>query len=381
MNGPTNGGRERAYQALRESEELHRATLSNISDAVFLADDTGAFTFICPNVDVIFGYAPDEVQAMGGMSQFLGEGLFDPADLESRGEIRNVEREITSKTGERRTILVHFKRVSIQNGTVLCTCRDVTELRQAERQLAAAQIDLAHAARLALVGELTASVMHEIGQPLMAILANAAAGLRYTKDRPELNQIFDEIERAAADAAQIIERQRTLVRKRPLERQPVDMNAIAADVMHLVAADAYRRRVTLSAELAPVLPALSADRVSLQQVLLNLIMNAMDAVEGNADGARQVAVRTSCEADVVAIEVRDTGHGIPADHLPKIFDAFFTTKEQGVGLGLAVSRSIVEAHAGRIWAEDLAGRGATFRLALPIRPAGPVAAVSGALSD
>ena len=381
MNGPTNGGRERAYQALRESEELHRATLSNISDAVFLADDTGAFTFICPNVDVIFGYAPDEVQAMGGMSQFLGEGLFDRADLESRGEIRNVEREITSKTGERRTILVHFKRVSIQNGTVLCTCRDVTELRQTERRLAAAQIDLAHAARLALVGELTASVMHEIGQPLMAIVANAAAGFRYTKDRPELNEIFDEIERAAADAAQIIERQRTLVRKRPLERQPVDMNAIAADVMNLVAADAYRRRVTLSAELAPVLPALSADRVSLQQVLLNLIMNAMDAVEGNADGARQVAVRTSCEADVVAIEVRDTGHGIPADHLPKVFDAFFTTKEQGVGLGLAVSRSIVEAHAGRIWAEDLAGRGATFRLALPIRPAGPVAAVSGALSD
>ena len=130
-----------------------------------------------------------------------------------------------------------------------------------------------------------------------------------------------------------------------------------------------------------MLPALSADRASLQQVLLNLIMNAMDAVEGNADGARQVAVRTSCEADVVAIEVRDTGHGIPADHLPKMFDAFFTTKEQGVGLGLAVSRSIVEAHAGRIWAEDLAGRGATFRLALPIRPAGPVAAVSGALSD
>jgi len=381
MNGPTNGGRERAYQALRESEELHRATLSNISDAVFLADDTGAFTFICPNVDVIFGYAPDEVQAMGGMSQFLGEGLFDRADLESRGEIRNVEREITSKTGERRTILVHFKRVSIQNGTVLCTCRDVTELRQTERRLAAAQIDLAHAARLALVGELTASVMHEIGQPLMAIVANAAAGFRYTKDRPELNEIFDEIERAAADAAQIIERQRTLVRKRPLERQPVDMNAIATDVMNLVAADAYRRRVTLSAELAPVLPALSADRVSLQQVLLNLIMNAMDAVEGNADGARQVAVRTSCEADVVAIEVRDTGHGIPADHLPKVFDAFFTTKEQGVGLGLAVSRSIVEAHAGRIWAEDLAGRGATFRLALPIRPAGPVAAVSGALSD
>ena len=368
MSDPTNGGRERAYQALRESEELHRATLSNISDAVFLADDAGEFTFICPNVDVIFGYVPDEVQAMGGLAQLLGEGLFDRAELESRGEIRNVEREITAKNGERRTILVHFKRVSIQGGTVLCTCRDVTELRQAERRLAAAQSDLAHAARLALVGELTASVMHEIGQPLTAILANAGAGLLDTQDRPQLSEIFDEIGRAAADAAQIIDRQRTLVRRRPLERQPIDVSAIAADVLHLVAADARRRRVTLSAELAPALPAVSADRVSLQQVLLNLIVNAMDAVEGNADGERQVALRTSHDGDIVEIEVRDTGHGIPAHHLPKVFDAFFTTKEQGVGLGLAVSRSIVEAHAGRIWAEDGAGSGATFRVTLPIQP-------------
>lgn len=110
MSGDTNGGRTRAYQALRESEELHRATLSSISDAVFLADEDGAFTFICPNVDVIFGYAPDEVQAMGRIAGLLGDDLFERADLAARGEIRNVEREVTSKTGERRTVLVHLKR-------------------------------------------------------------------------------------------------------------------------------------------------------------------------------------------------------------------------------------------------------------------------------
>jgi PAS domain S-box-containing protein len=127
MSGSSsNGGRERGYEALRESEELHRATLSSISDAVFLVDDAGAFTYICPNVDVIFGYVPDEVQAMSRLGRLLGENLFDPAELVARGELRNIEREVTAKSGERRTVLVQLKRVSIRGGTVLCTCRDVT---------------------------------------------------------------------------------------------------------------------------------------------------------------------------------------------------------------------------------------------------------------
>ena len=176
MSEPTNGGRERAYQALRESEELHRATLSNISDAVFITDDAGRFTFICPNVDVIFGYVPDEVQAMARISRLLGENLFDPAQLAAQGEIRNIEREITSKSGGRRTILVLLKAVSIQGGTVLYSCRDITERRHAEDELRVARQDLAHAGRLALVGELIASIAHEINQPLASITANASAG-------------------------------------------------------------------------------------------------------------------------------------------------------------------------------------------------------------
>jgi PAS domain S-box-containing protein len=133
MSEPTNGGQARAYRALRESEELHRATLSNISDAVFLTDDDGLFTFICPNVDVIFGYVPDEVQAMMRISGLLGENLFDHAELTARGEIKNIEREITSKTGERRSLLIHLKKVSIQGSTVLYTCRDVTERKRGGR--------------------------------------------------------------------------------------------------------------------------------------------------------------------------------------------------------------------------------------------------------
>jgi PAS domain S-box-containing protein len=134
MSGPSNGGRARAYEALRESEELHRATLSSISDAVFLSDDDGVFTYICPNVDVIFGYVPDEVQAMGRIANFLGDNLFDLTELIAKGELRHIEREVTAKSGERRTVLIQIKRVSIKNGTVLFTCRDITELKQAERR-------------------------------------------------------------------------------------------------------------------------------------------------------------------------------------------------------------------------------------------------------
>src|SRR5262245_33579171 len=114
MGGPGNGGREQAFEALRDSEELHRATLSSISDAVFMADDTGQFTYVCPNVDVIFGFTPDEVRAKGSLGAFLGHDLFDPKELDSKGEIQNVEREVTAKSGAQRTIFIHLKRVAIR---------------------------------------------------------------------------------------------------------------------------------------------------------------------------------------------------------------------------------------------------------------------------
>ena len=371
MSDPTNGGRAQAFQALRESEELHRATLSHISDAVFLTDDEGAFTFVCPNVDVIFGYVPDEVRAMGRISALLGENLFDRAQLIARGEVRNIEREITAKSGARRTLLVHLKAVAIQGGTVLYSCRDITELKHAEEELRASRLDLTHASRLALVGELMASIAHEINQPLTSILTNAAAGLRRiggdagTVERTELREILTDIHEESRLAGDVIARVRALASKRQPERSALDVNDVAGDILRLVAGDARRRRVTLSTEVVPALPAVDGDRVSLQQVVLNLVLNAMDALDQEATDERRVVVRTRRVADGVEIAVSDTGHGIPADRLPRLFDAFFTTKAEGLGLGLAIARSIVEAHGGRIWAEDHGGRGATFRVSLP----------------
>ena len=372
MSEGTNGGRAQAFQALRESEELHRATLSSISDAVFLTDDEGAFTFVCPNVDVIFGYVPDEVRAMTRISRLLGEGLFDPAELAAQGEIKNIEREVTSKTGERRALLIHLKKVSIQGSTVLYTCRDVTDRRHAEEELRAARLDLAHASRLALVGELVASIAHEINQPLTSILSNASAGLRRlpapttTDDPKELREIFADIRDQGRRAAAVIERVRALAGKRPLERQALDINEVVGEIVTLVRGEARRRGVTLQAELGSSLPPIDADRVSLQQVMLNLMLNAMDAMDQLEPRDRRLVVSTRRQDDAVEVAVRDTGHGIPADRLPRLFDAFFTTKKEGLGLGLAIARSIVEAHGGRIWAEDHGGRGATFRLTLPL---------------
>jgi PAS domain S-box-containing protein len=371
MNEPTNGGRARAYQALRESEELHRATLSNISDAVFLTDDEGLFTFICPNVDLIFGYVPDEVQAMARISRLLGENLFDRAQLTTNGEIRNIEREITAKSGARRTVLVHLKAVAIQGGTVLYSCRDITELKHAEEELRATRLDLTHASRLALVGELMASIAHEINQPLTSIVSNAGAGLRWMDSGAppdagaELRDILSDIRDEGRLAAAVVERLRALAGKRQPERRALDVNEVAGDILRLVGGDARRRHVTLSTEFVPALPAVDGDRVSLQQVVLNLVLNAMDALDEEATDERRVVVRTRPLNAAVEVAVSDTGHGIPADRLPKLFDAFFTTKAEGLGLGLAIARSIVEAHGGRIWAEDHGGRGATFRLTLP----------------
>jgi PAS domain S-box-containing protein len=365
-----NGGRELAYRQLRDSEDLHRATLTNISDAVFLTGDDDRFTFVCPNVDVIFGYSPDEVNALERIGKLLGDGLFDRADLATRGEIRNIEREVTVKSGETRTILVHVKAVSIQSGTVLYCCRDVTELKSAEEQLRTLRADLTHVSRLALVGQLIASITHEVKQPLTAILANAGAGQRILSQAAEhpysgeLREVFDEIEGESVLASEVIGRLRALARKKPLTLQPLDVNSLVQETLRLVDADARRRRVTLVAELEPDLPPVNADRVCMQQVLLGLVLNAMEAMDESAGSPRQAMLATRLNDRAVEVSVSDTGHGVASAHMPKLFEPFFTTKSEGLGLGLAIARSIVEAHAGRIWADGGDG-GAAFHVALP----------------
>jgi PAS domain S-box-containing protein len=242
---------------------------------------------------------------------------------------------------------------------------DITDRKRAEE----AQRDLAHASRLAVVGQLTAVIAHEVTQPLAAIMSNADAATRLLDanrlDTQEFRDILVDIRDSDRRADEAIRRIRALLSKREMQRQPVDVNATAADVVHLVAGDALRRRVHVRTSFDPELPAVSADRVHLQQVLLNLIVNAMDAMEETPETAREVTVVTKSHArGGVEVEVRDRGCGIPDEQLRHVFESFFTTKKEGMGMGLSIARSIVEAHGGKIWAEPVEGGGTTFRFVI-----------------
>jgi signal transduction histidine kinase len=238
------------------------------------------------------------------------------------------------------------------------------------REAGEADRRLAHAQRLAVVGELTASIAHEINQPLGAMYNNAeAAEMLLDLEHPpldDLRQILADIRRQDLMASQVVRRMRTLLARHELEMAGVDLNDAIGEVLHLIAGDARRRQVVVASDFARVLPAVQGDRVHLQQVLLNLALNGMDAMAAVPDSRRRLVVRTARIDDrFVEVAVSDSGHGIAAGDEPRLFDSFYTTKKEGMGLGLSIARSIVQAHNGRIWAENNAAGGATFHVALP----------------
>jgi PAS domain S-box-containing protein len=244
--------------------------------------------------------------------------------------------------------------------------RDITDRKRAEE----ADRRLAQTGRLALLGELTASIAHEVNQPLGAILSNADALemlLESTRARPEeIRAILADIRREGLRASDVIRHVRSLVRQRSMVMRVLDVNGVALEVLHLANAECRRRGVEMSTDLALDLPPVRGDRVWLQQLLLNLLVNGMDAMSEVPGGERRLLLRTSGDAGAaVEVAVADEGHGIPERLLPRLFDSFVTTREHGMGLGLAISRSIVEAHGGRIRAENNVGGGATVRFTLP----------------
>jgi len=244
--------------------------------------------------------------------------------------------------------------------------------RQAEMRAQRQGVELAHASRLAAVGEITASIAHQVNQPLGAIQSNADAAEMLLETSPvpvdELRQILVDIRRDDERASEVIAGIRALLRRGELDIRPVNLNDAIAEIVRLVDGESRRHGVLTELDLAPDLPPVEGHRVHLQQVVLNLILNGIEAARAESNiGARRVTVRTAPRPPgEVQLTVEDTGPGIAAEQLPRLFESFFTTKKDGMGLGLSIARSLVEAHGGRIWAET-SSHGAIFRVVLPGR--------------
>ena len=253
--------------------------------------------------------------------------------------------------------------------------RDVTARKQAEEETQLLRQEIAHAGRVSMMGQLASGLAHEINQPLASILRNAEAAELFLQhpspDLDEIRAILSDIRSDDQRAGDVIDRMRGLLRRQMLDSERLDVRALVGDVAALVRIDAATRQVTLAVDVPADLPHVRGDRVQIQQVLLNLILNGMDALHGTRIEDRRVDVTARLDgAQLIEIAVGDVGHGIPADTLARIFDPFFTTKPHGMGIGLAVSRSIIEGHRGRLWAENRNGGGAAFRFTLPIAEEG-----------
>jgi two-component system sensor kinase FixL len=358
-------------RSLQQREEEHRIILSNISDAVFITDDAGLFTYVCPNVAVIFGYSFDEVVAQGNIARLLGTGLFDRAALERRGEIQNVERTIVDKQRRQHVLLVNLKRVAIGGGTVLYTCRDVTARKQMEESLKLYEAELAHATRVSTVGELASGLAHELNQPLSAISNFAQACVRKirsgTGDAESLLPHLDQVVKQTQRAAEIVRRVRGFSRKGRPEQSRVSVEMIVRDALALVELAARRHEIAFRVEIPPNLPRVKVDTTGIQQVLINLLRNAVDALVEDAPNEPCIAV-SACSVDegrAIEITVADNGPGVPPRLAARMFEPFCTTKKDGMGLGLSISRSILEWHGGVLRVEANAPRGARFSFTLP----------------
>ena len=247
---------------------------------------------------------------------------------------------------------------------------EIAERIRAEETVQKTQADLAHVTRVTTLGELAASIAHEVNQPLMAVVINGDACLEWlARDQPDLREAREAVGRIIAEgnrAGEIIRRIRALFKNSPLQKAPVDVNELIQDILPLTQRELIRNGVSRSMELETALPPVFGDRIQLQQVILNLVLNAIEAMSAVTDRTRELRIRSERDgADGVLVTVRDSGCGLPLEQPERIFTAFFTTRPNGLGMGLSISRTIIEAHGGRLWAANT-GDGASFQLLLPV---------------
>jgi PAS domain S-box-containing protein len=292
------------------------------------------------------------------------------AELKMTGTIQPYEKQYLRKDGSRVPVLVgdaSFEETGNQGVTFVL---DLTEGRRAKEAVREVQMELAHANRLATMGQLTASIAHEVNQPIAATVTDAQAALRWLRRRPpdleEVRQTLDRIVENGSRASKVIDHIRALIKKAPPRKDRLEINGAVREVLELTRGEAAKNGVSVQTHLADGLPLIEGVRVQLQQVVLNLIMNAVEAMSGVSDGMRELMITTGkVETNGVVVTVRDSGPGLAPVSVELIFDAFYTTKPAGLGMGLSICRSIIEAHGGRLWLTANQPRGAIFQFTVP----------------
>jgi PAS domain S-box-containing protein len=293
------------------------------------------------------------------------------AALKAAGTVQPREREFFRKDGSRVPVLLGATTFGDLQDEGVAFVLDLTERKHAEEALRKAQAELAHVTRVTTLGELTASIAHEVNQPLAAVVNAAGACLRWldggTPNLDEARLAADWIIKEGHRASEVIRRVRALANKTDIEKVPLDINDVVKEVIALVQHEVDSHQVSLRIEFAPALPMILGDRVQLQQVIINLVMNGIEAMQSVTDRPRELTIRShQDETHRVLVTVTDSGTGISAENVDRLFDAFFTTKSSGMGMGLSICRSIIEAHGGRLWTTANAPHGATFQFTLPV---------------
>ena len=371
--------RKLAQAELQQSDARYRVLVETANDAVVSIDESSTIQFANPSTMRIFGYDPAELigkpltllmpESMrqaheNSFTRYLSSG-------QRRAKWQGMQVTGLRKNGEEFPIEISLGEL-IRDGNHVFTgiIRDISEKKRAEderERLRQELARLAHLNRVSTLGELAASLAHEIKQPIGAAVTNAQACLRFLErdqpDVPEAREAALEMARDARRAADIIDRVRSLYRKGSSRLEMVEINEVIREMIVMLNNEANRYSVTMRTDLAERLPKVMADRVQLQQVLMNLMLNGIEAMQ---DTTGELSIKSQLtEEGQLLISVTDTGVGLPIGRVDEIFNAFFTTKSQGTGMGLAITRSIVESHGGRVWATTNSGRGTTFQFTLP----------------
>ena len=367
--------RKRAEEELRAAETRFRTYVDHATDALFVHDEQGNIVDVNRRACESLGYTREELIGMAPRDFDPGVDAAFMQRINERleaGEIFAFEASHRRKDGTVFPVEVRvrpFWHGGHRFGLALA--RDITQRKRAEEELREAQAELAHVTRVLTLGEMTASIAHEVNQPLAGVTTNGNAGLRWlARDPANLEEARECLKRIIRDgnrASEVIARMRTFARKATPQKAPLAINDVIAEVLALADSELRRHGVALHTDLAAALPPVLGDRIQLQQVLLNLLLNGMEAMRTVTDRPRALVVRSQPEETAtIRVSVQDVGTGIAPQDLERIFTAFVSTKPEGLGMGLAISRSIIEAHGGRLWATPNVGPGATVQFILPI---------------